>query len=84
MHTELVIEGNIWKSAADATIDADTPHVAELPEVVATDQHPADSELQSGEAFLEVNREAEVHMEALLRVAEECAMVGTENIRRST
>ena len=30
-YTELDIEGNVWKSAADTTTGADTIHVAELP-----------------------------------------------------
>ena len=43
-YTELDIEGNFWKSAADATNGADTLHVAELPEAVGTDQHQDNSE----------------------------------------
>ena len=40
-YTELDIERNFWKSSADATTGADTLHVAEFPEVFATDQHQA-------------------------------------------
>ena len=73
------MEGNFCKSARDATAHADTPNV-ELPEVVATDEHHADSESQSEPALFEVNEEEAVHMEALLQAAEH-AMVGTENTK---
>ena len=70
--------------ASVTVTDADTPHFAELPDAVATGQHHADSESQSDAALFEMNEEAAVHMEALLRAAEQHAMMGTENTRRLT
>ena len=83
-YTELDIEGNFWKSAANATTGADTLHIAEFPEVVATDQHQANSESSDEPALFEVDEEAAARMEALLRAAEQQAMMGTENTRRVT
>ena len=57
-------------SGYKTTIDADTAHVAELPEIVATDQHHANSESQSEPALFEVNQEAAVHRDVLLQAAE--------------
>ena len=78
------MEGNFWKSAADATTGADTLHAAELPEAVGTDQHQANSESSNEPALFEVNEETAVRMEALLREAEQQAVIGTENTRRVT
>ena len=65
-YTKLDIEGNFWKSTADANTGADTLHVAELPEVVATDQHQANSESSNEPALFEVDEEAAARIEALL------------------
>ena len=78
------IEGNFWKLTADATTGADTLHVAELPEVGATDQHQAYSESSSELALFESDEEAAARIEALLRAAEQQAMMGIENTRRIT
>ena len=83
-YTELDIEGNFWESAADATTGADTLHVAELPEVVATDQRQANSESSHEPALFEVDEEAAACMEALLHAAEQQALMDTENTRRVT
>ena len=83
-YTELDIEGNFWKSAADATTGADTLHAAELPEAVGTDQHQASSESSNELALFEVDEEAAARMEALLRAAGQQAVMGTENTRRVT
>ena len=70
-YTELDIEGNFWKSAADATTDADTLHVAELPEVVATDQHQANSAESSNEpALFEVDEGVAASIKTRLLAAE--------------
>ena len=83
-YTELDTEGNFWKSAADATTGADTLHLAELQEAVGTDQHQANSESSNEPALFEVDEEAAALMEALLRAAEQQAVMGTENTRRVT
>ena len=62
------IEGNFWKLAADATNGADTLHTAELPEVVATDQHQAYSESLNEPALFEVDENAAACMEALMQL----------------
>ena len=83
-YTELDMEGNFWKSAADATTSADTLHAAELPEAVGTDQHQTNSESSNEPALFEVNEEAAARMEALLHAAEQQAVMGTENTSRVT
>ena len=83
-YTKLDIEGNFWKSAADATTGADTLHAAELPEAVGTDQHQTHSESSNEPALFEVNEEAAARMEALLHAAEQQAVMGTENTSRVT
>ena len=83
-YTGLDIEGNFWKSAADTTTGADTLHVAELPEVVATDQYQGNSESSNEPALFEVDEKAAARMEALLRAAEQQSVMGTENTRRVT
>ena len=83
-YTELDIEGNFWKSVADATTGADTLHAAELPEAVGTDQHQTNSESSNEPALFEVNEEAAALMEALLHTAEQQAVMGTENTSRVT
>ena len=69
-YTELDIEGNFWKSAADATTGADTLNAAELPKAVGTDQHQTNSESSNEPALFEVNEEAAARMEALLHAAD--------------
>ena len=76
------IEGNFWKSAADATTGADTLHAAELPEAVGTDQHKANLESSNEPALFEVGEEAAARREALLRAAELQTVMGTENTRK--
>ena len=83
-YTELDIEGNFWKSAADATTGADTLHVAELLEAVGTDQHQANSESSNEPALFEADEEAAACMEALLHAAEQQTVMDTENTRRVT
>ena len=83
-YTELNIEGNFWKLAADATTGADTLHLAELPEAVGTDQHQANSESYNEPALFEVDEEAAAGMEALLCAVKQQAVIGTENTRRVT
>ena len=78
------IEGNFWKLAADSITGADTIHIAELPVAVGTDQHQANSESSNEPALFEVDEEAAACMEALLRAAEQQAVMGTENTRRVT
>ena len=55
-----------------------------MPEAVGTDQHQANSESSNEPALFEVHEEAAARMEALLRAAEQHAMMGTENTRRVT
>ena len=69
----------LLKSAADATADADTLHVAELPEVAATEKQQADLESSNEPGLFEVDEEVAARMEALLRAAEQQAMMDTEN-----
>ena len=67
-YTELNIQGNFWKLAVAATTGVDAQHVAELPELVATDQHQVNSESSNEPALFAVDEEAAARMEALLRV----------------
>ena len=55
-----------------------------MPEAVGTDQHQANSESSNEPALFEVDEEAAARMEALLRPAEQQAVMGTENTTRVT